>query len=70
MDILEQFLYSISYKFPKGYPDLKDKNDLAILENEFAKLDINLNEPNPPHHQDTQQDESIIDDRDINKVTE
>jgi hypothetical protein len=23
MDILEQFLYSISYKFPKGYPDIK-----------------------------------------------
>jgi hypothetical protein len=24
MDILEQFLHSIAYKFPKGYPDMKD----------------------------------------------
>jgi hypothetical protein len=70
MDILEQFLYNISYKFPKGYPDLKDKNDLAILENELAKLDINLNEPNPPYYQDIQQNEIIIDGEDIDKVTE
>lgn len=70
MDILEQFLYNISYKFPKGYPDLKDKNDLAILENELAKLDINLNEPTPPHYQETQQDEIIVEGEDVNEVTE
>jgi hypothetical protein len=44
MDILEKFLYDISYKFPKGYPDLADKDDLALLENEFKKIGINLNE--------------------------
>ena len=44
MDILEQFLYNISYKFPKGYPDIKDPNDLLILENEFKKIGIDLNE--------------------------
>jgi hypothetical protein len=44
MDVLEQFLHSISYKFPKGYPDLTNKNDLALLENEFKKIGVDLNE--------------------------
>jgi hypothetical protein len=44
MDILEQFLHSIAYKFPKGYPNLEDKNDLALLESEFKKIGIDLNE--------------------------
>jgi hypothetical protein len=44
MNILEQFLHNISYKFPKGYPDLNDKNDFLILENEFKKIGIDLNE--------------------------
>ena len=44
MNILEQFLHNISYKFPKGYPDLYDKNDFLILENEFKKIGIDLNE--------------------------
>ena len=26
MDVLDQFLQSISYKFPKGYPDMTDPN--------------------------------------------
>ena len=44
MDILEQFLNSISYKFPKGYPDMKNEQDILILENELFKLGINLDE--------------------------
>ena len=44
MDILEQFLYNISYKFPKGYPNIEDPNDLLILENEFKNIGIDLNE--------------------------
>jgi len=32
MDVLEQFLYSIAYKFPKGYPDMKDPKDVELLE--------------------------------------
>ena len=44
MDILEQFLNSISYKFPKGYPDINDPKDMIILENEFKNLGINLTE--------------------------
>jgi hypothetical protein len=31
MDILEQFLNSITYKFPKGYPDMKDPKDVELL---------------------------------------
>ena len=40
MDILERFLYSIAYKFPKGYPDMNDEQDIlfleSILENDFG----------------------------------
>ena len=42
MDVLEKFLYSIAYKFPKGYPDMKNEQDILILENEFRKLGIDL----------------------------
>jgi hypothetical protein len=44
MDILEQFLHSIAYKFPKGYPDLKNKQDMLLIENELSKMGINLKE--------------------------
>lgn len=44
MNILEQFLHSISYKFPKGYPDMNDKQDVLLLENEFKKIGIDLEE--------------------------
>lgn len=42
MDVFEKFLYKICYKFPKGYPDLKDEGDVLILEQELEKLDINV----------------------------
>ena len=39
MDVLDKFFIKYSYKFPKGYPDLKDKQDILLLEsilkNEF-----------------------------------
>jgi hypothetical protein len=44
MDVLEQFLYSIAYKFPKGYPDLKNKQDMLLLERELFKYNIDLRE--------------------------
>jgi hypothetical protein len=44
MDVLEQFLYSIAYKFPKGYPDLKDKQDMLLLERELFKYNVDLRE--------------------------
>jgi len=33
MDVLEKFLHSIAYKFPKGYPDIKDDKDKDMLFN-------------------------------------
>lgn len=32
MDVLDKFFIKYSYKFPKGYPDLKDKQDVLLLE--------------------------------------
>jgi len=32
MDVLEKFLNNISYKFPKGYPDMNDPEDVELLE--------------------------------------
>ena len=37
-DILETFLYNISYKFPKGYPDMKNKDDVKLLESEINRV--------------------------------
>jgi hypothetical protein len=31
MDILEKFIRNIAYKFPKGYPDMKDPKDVELL---------------------------------------
>ena len=42
MDVLEKFLNSISYKFPKGYPDMNNPEDVLIIENELNSLNINL----------------------------
>jgi hypothetical protein len=44
MDILEQFIRDIAYKFPKGYPDMKDKQDYLLLERELFKHNIDLRE--------------------------
>jgi len=50
MDILEQFLHNISYKFPKGYPDLSNQNDFSLLENELKKIGIDLTELETDSH--------------------
>lgn len=44
MDILEQFIRSIAYKFPKGYPDMKNEQDILILERELFKYNVDLRE--------------------------
>ena len=31
MDVLEQFIRSVSYKFPKGYPGIKDPKDVELV---------------------------------------
>ncbi len=48
MDVLEQFLYSIAYKFPKGYPDMKNKQDILIIESELKKMGVDLEEAKGP----------------------
>jgi hypothetical protein len=42
MDILEQFIRNIAYKFPKGYPDFSNSEDLLIMENELKNIGMNL----------------------------
>ena len=44
MDIITKFLNKISYKFPKGYPNINDPQDKIIIENEFKKIGIILEE--------------------------
>jgi hypothetical protein len=44
MDPITKFLEKISYKFPNGYPDMNNEQDILLIENELNKLGINLNE--------------------------
>lgn len=47
MDILEQFIRDVAYKFPKGYPDMKDPKDVELLHkllNEIIDIKSSLNE--------------------------
>ena len=44
MDVLDKFFIKYSYKFPKGYPDLKDKQDILLLESILEGLGIVLEE--------------------------
>lgn len=44
MTIVDKFLKNISYKFPKGYPDMNDADDVALLENILTGMGIELNE--------------------------
>lgn len=49
MDIIEKFLRNISYKFPKGYPDINDVQDVLMLEGMLKEMGINLNELKKPY---------------------
>ena len=44
MDALDLFFKKYSYKFPKGYPDLNDKQDINILADLLENLGVGLNE--------------------------
>ena len=47
MDALDKFLHSVSYKFPKGYPDMDNPKDVSLLESlisEVLNKDIELAE--------------------------
>ena len=36
------FLNEISHKFPKGYPDLNNKQDITLLHNLFEEIGVPL----------------------------
>lgn len=44
MDVIDKFLNRYSYKFPKGYPEMSNPKDRAIIESVLKNLGINLNE--------------------------
>ena len=47
MDFLITYLNSIAYKFPKGYPDMNDTQDVLLLESELSNIlgeEFRLNE--------------------------
>jgi len=48
MDIFDKFFKKFSYKFPKGYPDMNNEQDVVLLESILKELgvDININESN------------------------
>jgi len=48
MDVFDKFFQRYSYKFPKGYPDMNNSDDILLLENILGKLGINLNEMRHP----------------------
>lgn len=43
MDPLLKFLNSIAYKFPKGYPDMNNEQDVLMVENELKSIGIEVN---------------------------
>jgi hypothetical protein len=38
MDSLDLFFKKFSYKFPKGYPDMKNEHDILLLESLVNKI--------------------------------
>jgi hypothetical protein len=48
MDPITKFLHNISYKFPKGYPDINDEQDILLLETELNKIGFSIKEMKQP----------------------
>ena len=44
MDSLDLFFKKYAYKFPKGYPDLNDEQDINLLADLLESLNVNLTE--------------------------
>ena len=42
MDILDIFLNKYSYKFPKGYPDMNNEQDVLLMEGILENLGVDL----------------------------
>ena len=43
MDVLDKFFIQYAYKFPKGYPDMNNDQDVLLMESILEKLDIRVN---------------------------
>lgn len=44
MDVLDKFFTKYSYKFPKGYPDMNNEQDILLMESILEELGIDLKE--------------------------
>jgi hypothetical protein len=44
MDVLDKFFKKYSYKFPKGYPNMNNEQDVLLLESILGELGIDLKE--------------------------
>ena len=43
MDVLDKFFIKYSYKFPKGYPDMNNEQDILLLESILGGLGLKMN---------------------------
>lgn len=73
-DVLDKFLKKYSYKFDKGYPDLKDPKDVLLLESLLKDMGIDLKEKSKIEEKFEQNNElekiiKIIDKEEGNKIT-
>ena len=48
MDVLDLFFKKFAYKFPKGYPDMNNEQDINLLADLLEGLDVDLNEAFSP----------------------
>jgi hypothetical protein len=44
MNVFDKFFTKYGYKFPKGYPDMNNEQDVLLLESILNELGIDLNE--------------------------
>jgi len=44
MNVFDKFFIKYGYKFPKGYPDMNNEQDVLLLESILNELGIDLNE--------------------------
>jgi hypothetical protein len=48
MDVFDKFFKKFAYKFPKGYPDMSDIQDVLLLESILDELGVDLDEAKQP----------------------
>lgn len=65
MDNLDKFLSKISYKFPKGYPDMEDPKDVKMLFELVSKVMVEQEEETNPEIPNKQEIIKIIQDTEL-----